>query len=90
MESRRSEQFIRLFDRLPAEIQEQARAAYQRWKSDPAHPGLQFKRIAHRSLPIYSVRIGIRWRALGVMKDDCIVWFWIGSHADYDKLLKRL
>ena len=41
--------------------------------------------------PAYSVRVGIGWRAVGVMKDsETIVWFWIGSHSNYDKLLKQL
>jgi hypothetical protein len=43
----------------------------------------------HRSRPIYSVRIGIGWRALGVVERDAIIWFWIGSHAGYDKMLRR-
>ncbi len=42
-------------------------------------------------MPVYSVRAGIGWRAVGVMKDaDTIVWFWIGPHSEYDKLLKNL
>jgi hypothetical protein len=42
-------------------------------------------------MPVYSVRAGIGWRAVGVMKNsDTIVWFWIGSHSEYDKLLKSL
>lgn len=52
--------------------------------------GLQFKRV-HPSEPIYSVRIGRSWRALGLQRDsDQMLWFWIGSHAEYDSLLRRL
>jgi hypothetical protein len=47
---------------------------------------LRFKHV-HPTEPIYSVRISLDYRALGVLQDDDIVWFWIGSHADYDKLL---
>jgi hypothetical protein len=78
-----------LFDRLPASIQRQAREAYRLWRLDPTYPGLEFKKIHHRSRSIYSVRIGIGWRALGVVEDNRISWFWIGSHADYDQMLKR-
>jgi len=42
-------------------------------------------------MPVYAVWVGIGWRAVGIMKDlDTIVWFWIGSHSEYDKLLKNL
>lgn len=56
---------------------------------DPAHPSLQFKRV-HAKEPIYSVRVGLGWRAVGVRSDDTVVWFWIGSHAEYDNLLSGL
>ncbi len=59
------------------------------WREDPTHPGLQFKRV-HPRQPIYSVRIGLDWRAVGARQGDTIVWFWIGSHAEYDALLKQL
>lgn len=51
------------------------------------HPSLQFKCV-HQTEPLYSVRIGLGWRALGLLEDDTIAWFWIGSHADYDRLIK--
>ena len=38
---------------------------------------------------VYSVRIGRGWRALGYMTDNSMVWFWIGSHAEYDRLLSE-
>jgi len=71
---------------LPAEVRRQARAAYRLFQQDPNHPGLRFKRV-NLSEPIYSVRIGRDWRALGMRDGNEIVWFWIGSHADYDKLI---
>lgn len=64
-------------------------AKYIIWKENPGHPGLQFKQV-HLRQPIYSVRVGIGWRALGLRQKDVIVWFWIGSHSDYGALLKRL
>ena len=53
----------------------------------PPEPALQAR---HSTRPIYSVRIGLGYRALGVREADEIVWFWIGSHADYDQLLSDL
>jgi len=70
-------------------IQEQAARAYALWRSDPHHPSLQFKRVSQNQ-PIYSVRIGISYRALGLRTEEQIYWFWIGSHSEYDDLLKRL
>ena len=89
MKSHVTARFRRLFANLPVEIRQRARQSYLLWKDNPAHPGVQFKRV-HRVQPIYSVRIGIGWRAVGFREDDAIIWFWIGSHADYDQLLKRL
>jgi len=84
-----TKKFRRLFADLPTEIRQRARQSYLVWKENPAHPGVQFKRVRQRP-PIYSVRIGIGWRAVGLREDDTIIWFWIGSHAEYDRLLKRL
>jgi hypothetical protein len=81
--------FRRLFQDLPAEVQRRAREAYLIWRENPAHPGIQYKRV-HPHQPIYSVRIGLDWRAVGVRRESTMIWFWIGSHADYDGLLKRL
>jgi hypothetical protein len=84
-----TEEFERLFARLPERIQKKARKNYQLWRSNPAHSSLDFKRV-HSRRPIYSVRIGTGWRALGVLENDSIIWFWIGPHNAYDKILSRL
>lgn len=81
--------FRNQLDALPAEVQDQAERAYALWRSDPYHPSLQFKQVSRRE-PIYSVRVGIGYRALGLRERDHILWFWIGSHAQYDEFLKRL
>ena len=59
------------------------------FQKNPAHPGLQFKKIQGTDAT-YSVRINLDYRAIGVLDQDAIIWFWIGSHADYDHLLRRL
>lgn len=76
-------EFWQLFERLPAGIQDQARRNYDLLKTNPQHPSLHFKRIGR----FRSVRIGRRYRALGVEVADGILWFWIGTHAEYDKLI---
>jgi hypothetical protein len=74
-------EFWRLFEQLPATVQEQARRNYELLKRDPQHPSLPFKRVGR----FRSVRIGRRHRALGVETADGVLWFWIGTHAEYDK-----
>jgi hypothetical protein len=61
-----------LFYDLPVEIQQDAKRAYRLFKSNPAHPGLQFKKLEGEG-DIYSVRIGLDYRALAVMKKDRLV-----------------
>jgi hypothetical protein len=87
--SRTTEKFRALFVLLPETIKAQAKEAYQQFKKDSYHPSLQFKRV-HSNKPIYSVRVNMDYRAVGVIKDNKIVWFWIGSHNVYDKLLRKL
>jgi hypothetical protein len=77
-----------LLERLPPDVQRQAHDAYALFEGDPFHASLQFKCV-HQKAAVYSARIGIGWRALGVRKKDAVVWFWIGSHAEYDQLLTR-
>ena len=72
--------FQKLLDALPTEVQEQAARAYSLWRLDPYHPSLQFKQVS-RQQPIYSVRVGVGYRALGLRENDRVYWFWIGSHA---------
>ena len=90
MKSELTDEFIQRFAKLPERVQKAARKNYKLWKENPTHPSLEFKKLNTKQ-SIYSVRAGIGWRAVGVMKDsDTIVWFWIGSHSEYDKLLKNL
>ena len=88
MKSRTTARFRWSLTQLPRTVQRQARAAYTQFKEDPRHPGLRFKKV-HPSKPIYSVRVCLGYRALGVLQDDVVIWFWIGSHADYDRLLSK-
>ena len=90
MISRLHPSFRRDFSRLPLEVQQRARDAYRRFQVDPQHPGLQFKRL-NATLPLWSVRVSDFYRMVGIRKDDdVIIWFFIGSHGDYEKLLKSL
>lgn len=90
MKSELTLEFLKRFRNLPERVKQTARKNYSLWKENPSHPSVEFKKL-NASIPVYSVRAGIGWRAVGIMKDsDTIVWFWIGSHSEYDKLLKNL
>jgi len=89
MLSETTEQFRDRLRELPTEIRASARQTFLRWQADPRHPSLQFKRI-HSREPIYSVRIGIHWRALCNVENNTAIWFWIGSHAEYDVMIKKM
>ena len=81
-----TEDYLACFSALPAKVREQTRRAYRMWKGNRSHPSLRFKPIrGHDGL--YSVRIGRGWRALGRVDVGTITWFWIGSHAEYDRLI---
>jgi mRNA-degrading endonuclease RelE of RelBE toxin-antitoxin system len=86
--SKTSPRFRRLYRELPAEVRAQARTAYRLFQENPFHPGLQFKRVS-RSEPLYSARVGLHYRVVGLLVGGVITWGWIGSHGDYDKLLSR-
>ena len=80
--------FRKSFKNLPKEIQYKAKVIYKRWKQNPFDKSLQFKQV-HPSRPIYSVRIGLNWRALGIREEkNRVTWFWIGSHEQYNELVK--
>ena len=76
-------QFWRLYRQLPPQVRDLADKNFQLLKADPKHPSLHFKKIGK----LLSVRVGGHYRSLGLDKSEGVVWFWIGSHADYDKLL---
>ena len=89
MKSRRTTRFKSLIEQLPADAQQSARRAYVLFERDPAHPSLQFKRL-RAGRQTYSIRIGRGYRALGIGFDEILVWYWIGPHAEYDRLISQL
>ncbi len=76
-------QFWRHYHQLSLEVRDLADKNFQILKANPKHPSLHFKKIGK----LWSVRVGAHYRALGLDKPEGVVWFWIGSHADYDKLI---
>ncbi len=84
-----TDRFRKAFDRLPLTIKYKAKRSYSLWQTDPYHPSLNFKQV-YSGKQIYSVRIGLSYRALGLKEEDTLIWFWIGSHEDYNNLINQL
>ena len=80
-----SPQFWTHYARLPPALQRLADKNSALLKENAQHPSLHFKPIER----FWSVRVGLGYRALAVAIPDGCVWFWIGSHADYDRLVGR-
>lgn len=89
MKSHTTASFRESLASLPNNIQARARAAYRRFCSNPGHRSLQFKKV-HQTRPIYSARINDDYRVVGTIHGDAIVWFWVGKHEEYERLLKQL
>lgn len=88
MRSATTRQFRALLAAFPAPARRQALDAYRLFRRDPYHPSLHFKRVGPADPTLYSARVGLRYRALGERDGDLVVWFWIGTHAEYDRLLR--
>jgi hypothetical protein len=83
-----TERFRRQYAAAGAERQRQIRKAYALWRTNPWHPSLRFKKV-HSSKPIYSARVDLDWRALCVLDNETIIWFWVGPHGEYEDLLRK-
>jgi hypothetical protein len=85
--SKTHEDFWVSFEGLPKPVQKLAREKFQLWRKEPFSAALHFKELFP---DVWSVRINQNYRALGRRRGNLVVWFWIGTHAEYDQLLKRL
>ena len=72
------------YEKLPMAVRELADKNYSLLKTDARHPSLHFKKVGR----FWSVRVGLRYRALATEIDGGLLWFWIGSHSDYDALVR--
>lgn len=84
MNHRTNARFWQAFDGLPEPVQRLARKNHELLRRNPRHPSLHFKEVRSR---LWSARVGEHYRALAGFDGTTFVWFWIGSHQDYDKLV---
>lgn len=89
MNSHTTSRFRELLSKLPQRVGAKARKAYRLFQQDPQHPSLQFKK-GHPSQPYYSARVDDQYRVVGIQSNGTMVWFWIGHHDEYERLLAQL
>ena len=85
MNHRANRRFWEAFEDLPEAIQRLARKNYRLLRQNPRHPSLHFKEVKAR---LWSVRVGEAHRALAAFDGTTYVWFWIGGHDEYERLLR--
>lgn len=83
MKRRATKTFWKLYKKLPEEIQRQARKQYHLLRENPQQPSLRFKPVSK----LWSARVNDDYRVLAVKREDVYIWFWIGPHDEYDKIL---
>jgi len=76
--------FWKHYNKLPAPIKKTADKNINLLKSDPHHSSLKLKKVGN----FWSVRITLKYRALGISSADNIIWFWVGDHDEYEKLIR--
>jgi hypothetical protein len=77
--------FWEYYGALPKSVQLSADESYELLKVNPSHPSLHFKRVGK----YWSVRISKEYRAVGIEIEQGVSWFWIGTHAEYDRLIGK-
>lgn len=86
MNHRTLPRYWQYYAQLPKDIQALADNNFKLLKANPYHPSLHFKKVGKRK-QLWSVRVSADYRALGREKPDGVLWFWIGTHAEYNRLL---
>jgi len=79
-----SPSFWECYKNLSSSVQELADRSFRLLKSNPKHSSLHLKKVGK----YWSVRVGRRYRALAVEIEEGLIWFWIGTHAEYDRLVQ--
>ncbi len=85
MKHRTTADFWYHYRQLPEHVQERADRNFEFLEADPYHPSLHFKKVTN---DLWSARVGLDYRALGADEGDAVVWFWIGPHDEYDRIIR--
>jgi hypothetical protein len=83
MKSLAKKSFRSRLEALPSDIRARAHRTFRQWLRDPHHPAIHFKKVGQ----YWSARVGSDYRALAIVRDDVVEWFWIGRHDEYERLI---
>ncbi len=72
------------YNDLPDPVKKAADKSFRLLKSDPDHPSLRLKPVGR----LWSARVSLEYRALAVKDGDNLIWFWIGHHNAYDRIIR--
>ena len=81
-----TERFWKCFNKLPKEIQRISKEQFNLLKNNPHHSSLHFKKVGK----VWSIRVSLDHRALAVKDGDDFIWMWIGTHDEYERIIKIL
>lgn len=76
--------FWEAYTKLPSSVQALADRNFALLKENPRHASLRLRKVGR----FWSVRIGLNHRALAIEVKEGLIWFWIGSHAEYDRRIR--
>jgi len=85
MRHKTTREFRDLYNGLPNRVKELANKSFNLLKNDPLHPSLRFKKIGK----VWSIRVSAEYRALAFKDGDDFIWFWIGTHEEYNQITKK-
>lgn len=77
--------FWKCFEDLPVSVQQVSKKNFKLLKADPLYSSLHFKKLGK----FWSVRVGINHRALAIEEEQGFIWVWVGSHSEYERMLKK-
>ena len=78
--------FWQQYNSLSPEIRKHADRCFALFQRDPQHPALQFQKKGRA----WVARVGPGHRALAKERSEGLVWFWIGPHDEYERLLRSM
>lgn len=71
---------------LPSQIQQLAFQKYQTLLLNPQQVSIKQMPGNQRQFEVWSAQVGNRYRALSVKFKNQFIWYWIGSHEEYNKI----
>ena len=86
MKHQTTPKFWSLYNALPVELRLLADKQHALLEQNPQHPSLHFKKVGRE---LWSVRVSDSCRALALEVEEDFLWFWIGWHDEYERILKR-